>query len=108
MNFFEKLKQYGEDTTKFYENFKGLEEPVPFNEYFKNQDVRVVQVYCLTDDGFDAGFCGVFSWKDNIITPLDGDTYNEKMLVYGYRWFSFENSHHDEEKALNIVVGEDW
>ena len=93
-----KEKQEGENQF----SRKLLAKPVKFNQLFADQDINLVQVH--SDFGkVPVGFCGVFSWKDNKITPLDYDSYNPEMLVYGYEWFKSEDSW-----ALEIFVGDDW
>lgn len=49
------------------------------------------------------GFCGVFSWINNVLTPLDHDSYSDETLVYGYSWFKNEIS----DRCLDILV-EEW
>lgn len=85
-----------------YENFTVVEDPIPFKEMFKDKNIETVQVHesCLYDGEHMVGFCGVFSWKKNILIPGDGDSYNPNMLVLGYEWFN--------ENGLDILVGNDW
>ena len=55
-------------------------------------------------DGDDdiVGFCGVVSWIDGKLTPLDHDSYYPSMKVYGY-----EESNNNGETILDILVL-DW
>lgn len=92
-----------------YKDFAFLEKPMPFNTVFKNTDISTVQVHSshiIEQDDYVGlvGFCGVFSWKDNKLTPLDGDSYNEKMSVLGFSWFKDD----DGNRCLDILVGNDW
>ena len=88
-----------------YSDFKILDTPVPFAEWAKGKKYLTVQVHDTTvykwDDGADIlGFVGVFEWKDNALTPLDGDTYNPDMPVIGYEEF---------EDGVDILVeGGKW
>ena len=88
-----------------YSDFKILDTPVPFAVWAKDKDYYVVQVHDTTvykwGDGADIlGFVGVFEWKDNVLTPLDGDTYHELMPVIGYE---------EDEDVLDILVeGGKW
>lgn len=88
-----------------YADFKMLDSPVPFAEWAKGKSYPTVQVHDTTvykwDDGTDIiGFVGVFEWKDNALTPIDGDTYNELMPVIGYE---------EDEGILDILVeGGKW
>lgn len=75
-----------------YADFVLLDTPVPFSVWAKDKDYPTVQVHDTTvykwEDGADIlGFVGSFKWKDNALTPLDGDTYNELMPVIGYEEF---------------------
>lgn len=74
---------------------KMLEKPQKFNELFRDQDLTVV-VRSLHEN---IGFCGAFLWKNNIVIPLDYDSYSEKMTVYGYERI---------EDSVEILVGNDW
>ena len=88
-----------------YSNFKILDTPVPFAEWAKDKDWPTVQVHDTTLYKFDygtdiVGFVGVFEWKDNVLTSLDGDTYNPDMPVIGYEEF---------EDGVDILVeGGKW
>ena len=92
--------------TERYKTFTILEEPKKFRDMFRDQDIPVVQLHSVQvyGDGSDiVGFCGVFQWKDNAITPIDGDIYSQDVEVLGYEWFE-----HQGEKCLDILVGDDW
>lgn len=69
-----------------------FDEPVMFDEYFRDKDYDVVQVHDInpiTEKIPDpVGFVGQFSWKSNTITPLDGDSYTSKMPIYGFEEFT--------------------
>ncbi len=93
-----------------YKNFTLLDESKPFNEFFKNQSFDCVQVHCVTpldnhpDDVY--GWCGSFAWNNNTLKPLDGDSYNEKVMILGYT--EFTNSKAGVDKGLEILVENDW
>lgn len=90
-----------------YEDFTFFDEPVMFNEFFKDSDYDVVQIHDINKlhiKGHEdeiVGFAGSFKWKDNTLFSLDGDSYTEKMKVYGYELFDYEG-----EKGLDILVKE--
>lgn len=87
-----------------YQNFTIVEDLISFNEMFKDTTIDVVQVHSVEVIADTiVGFCGVFKWDKNILTPLDGDSYFEKVKVLGYNWFD-----HDGDKCLDILVGDDW
>ena len=83
-----------------YKNFTVLKEPTDFCKLFKDKNFGLVQVHTYIDD---VGFCGAFGWKNNKLESLDGDSYNEEMIVYAYSTFGEKG-----KEALDIVVGEDW
>lgn len=89
-----------------YSDFTLLENAEPFNTLFADQHIALVQVHStqIIDDNYIVGFCGQFAWKDNILTPLDGDTYNPKMDVWGYDWF--DDGHLG--KCLEVLAGNNW
>ena len=91
-----------------YSSFIILKEPVSFLKLFQGKDIPCVQLHSIEMCSFDdtagiVGFCGSFSWINDRIKSLDGDSYTTSMNVYGYEWFD-----HDGEKCLDILVGEDW
>ena len=93
-----------------YKNFKLLDTPTPFDVLMKDKNFEVVQIHSAQIIKIDentndiVGFCGQFLWKDNELKPLDGDSYNPHMAVYGYeKW-----SHESIKNGLDILVGEDW
>jgi len=91
---------------KRYSMFTFLPDPVPFNELFADRDIPLVQVHSAEEAGGSiVGFCGVFGWKDNVLTPLDHDSYNPKMPVIGYSHFKPEGM---DTECLDIIVGDDW
>ena len=90
-----------------YASFNLLDKPVPFDVLMKDKDFKFIQVYStkIVDGGNDiVGFCGEFSWIDNKLEPLDGDSYNPHMTVYGYEKWSCNLI----QEGLNILVGDDW
>ena len=99
--------------SKRYKNFiffdKPEDKPVPFSTLMRDEDIDYVQVHLLQayeNNGYTniIGFSGVFEWKNNILKPLDGDTYNSECLVYGCQWFKTK----DNKRGLDILVNEDW
>lgn len=98
-----------------YKDFTILDNPVPFNEFAKDQDIQLVQTHStqIVQVGneppykkFIIGFCGQFGWKDNKLNSLDGDSYSDSMMVLGYEWFT--NEEKGITKGLDILTGEDW
>lgn len=107
-----------------YKDFEILDKPIPFSEFAKDKDWDLVQVHSTqvinigeiesddthTDKYDILGFCGAFSWRDNTLQSLDGDTYNENMLVLGYN--EFQGFHTvdtvSNRLGLDILVGDDW
>ena len=85
-----------------YKDFTVVDRLQEFEDMFIDKDIDYVQVHMISDDTII--FCGAFMWKNNELTPLDGDSYNKRTLVYGYDWF--ENKSGD--KCLDILVGNDW
>ena len=75
-----------------YSDFTYFDEPVMFDEYFKDKNYDVVQVYDISpiSDKYPEpiGFAGKFEWKANTITPLDGDSYTSQMPIYGFEEFT--------------------
>ena len=94
-------------TNERYKDFTLLECPVRFKDMQADNDIDVVQLHDIYPCGDNeiVGFCGICSWKDNILTSLDGDSYTDEMLVYGYSWFT--NEEEGITKGLDILV-EDW
>ncbi len=92
-----------------YRGFCWLHEPQKFKDFFRGNNIDVVQVHTCEPVYNDkneiiaiVGFCGIFKWHRNILTPLDGDSYSDETLVYGFNFFG------DEETRLDILVGNDW
>lgn len=87
-----------------YEDFTFLEIPIRFKDMQADNNIKVVQLHSIEPVGADdiVGFCGVCSWIDNTIAPLDGDSYSAEMLVYGYEWFD----DNDYGRCLDILVKE--
>lgn len=94
-----------------YDDFTFLDEPLPFKLCFKDKNFDKVQLHFITDISSPSsaravGCCGYFSWKDNTLTPLDDDTYNENVYVFGYkRW---NRAKDNVEYDLDIIVEDDW
>lgn len=102
------LKDLIKDSER-YRDFVIFDEPVVFCEYFKDDDADIVQLHSIqTCDTLGGkkffGFCGVCTWFHNKLTPRDGDSYTEKMLIYGYDWFKTEGG----GCGLDVLVGSDW
>lgn len=94
-----------------YENFTILEQPVKFNEFFKNKNLDCVQIhssqiYQHENKNYIVGFCGAFSWINNILQPLDGDSYNVEMTIYGYEYFT--NHEENVHSGVEVLVADDW
>lgn len=94
-----------------YKNFTILDKPVKFNELFNNKDFDCVQVHSTQvikheNKHYFVGFCGVFSWLNNTLKSLDGDSYNEEMTVCGYKYFV--NKEKNVHSGIDILVGDDW
>lgn len=87
-----------------YSNFTVLNKPVPFNKAFSGMDIPIVQVHMVDSENISeiCGFCGGFEWVGDRLRPLDGDSYDPEMLVYGYNWFMCECGN-----GLDILVS-DW
>lgn len=96
-----------------YKSFTLLDNPKPFNVLYDGQDIDYVQVHSIQTYTYKeettkektaiVGFCGAFLWKNNQIVSIDNDTYNPDMIIYGYDWFDYKG-----DKALDILVGDDW
>jgi hypothetical protein len=98
-----------------YKGFTILDNPVPFNEFAKDQDIQLVQLHStqIIQVGneppykkFIIGFWGQFEWKNNKLNSLDGDSYSDSMMVLGHKWFT--NEEEGITKGLDILTGEDW
>lgn len=91
-----------------YKDFILFKTPIPFNEWQKNKDIKCVQLHSIEVDRINykyiLGFCGQFAWENNQVHSLDGDSYNESVLVYGYQWYWSIGGYN----GLNILVGNDW
>ena len=92
------------ESDKRYNDFTIVDDPVRFTEMFAGQDISYVEVFSIWNlSGEPAGyFCGAFQWKDNDIISLDGDSYEDDMVVYAYKWIP-----DGEDNALLICVY-DW
>ena len=89
-----------------YKNFKLLDNPMKFSELFADYDDIKVETHSTGIWEIDGkkslvGFCGIFKWKDKKAVPLDGDSYNKDVTIFGYRWWL-------EDALLFILVGNDW
>jgi hypothetical protein len=87
-----------------YLGFTCLDEYVDFGTMFCNKDYDVVQIHDITPVGDNdiIGFAGIFAWKDNVITSLDGDSYTPHMKICGYKEFE-----KDKERCLDVLT-EEW
>ena len=94
-------KTYSNDN-KSFEDFKILDKPVEFCQFFKDQNLDIVQVYSKINTG-DIIFCGIFEWSNNQAFSLDGDNFNERMLIYGY---CFDDD--KEVKSCYILTDNNW
>lgn len=90
-------------TNPRYKNFQCFERPIAFNELFRDTDYDVVQVHDMMPLDDPVGFVGVFKWKSNALTPLDGDTYNANMPVWGFNVFINK----DMQECLD-VLSDNW
>lgn len=103
------LKEIIKNSNK-YNGFKLLDKPVSFKELFNDEKFDCVQLHSTQIVSYDndtkdiIGFCGAFSWIDNVIKSLDGDSYSDSFIVIGYKRFEFQ----DSDKCIDILVGEDW
>ena len=93
---------------KEFNDFKYLEKPQCFCSLFFGKDLPLVQLYDSTivpagSLEFPIGFAGSFKWEHNKTVPLDGDSYDERMLVYATR--EWENN---GKKGIDILVEGDW
>ena len=88
-----------------YNKFAFFESPVWFEEYFKDKDYSIVQLYDIRPISEHIpdpiGFVGKFKWKSNKLTPLDGDSYTEHMPIYGYHEFE-----HDGQTFVSVLTDE--
>ncbi len=89
MKLMERLLEQTNATIHFYEMFTFFEYPeiVSFNDFFRNKDFQFVQVYNFskaTKSGMTMVYRGVFSWKNNEIISLDGNSYDKKMNLCGF------------------------
>ena len=88
-----------------YSDFTYFENPIMFNEYFKDKDydtVQIIDIRPISDIYPDPiGFVGKFEWKSNTITSLDGDSYTEHMPIYGYHEFE-----HDGQACVSVLTDE--
>ena len=93
---------------KRYSDFIFLNKPEKFKDLFNNKTYDCVQVHDLTPIGGSdvVGFAGQFSWHENKIKSLDGDSYTSGMSIYGYKEFTFED-HEEILLGLDILV-EEW
>ena len=91
-----------------YKGFIYFKKPVKFDEYFKNQTFDLVQLHDIdiAPCGSFIGFCGSFSWQNNTIKPLDGDSYTPNMNIFGFREFAYDD--HDEEMSGLDILTDSW
>ena len=90
-----------------YFDFTYLDEVVFFDEYFKDKNYSVVQVHdirpCTEKYIEPIGFVGHFKWVKNVLTPLDGDSYEAHMPIYGYHKFK-----DNEGKMCLDILTDEW
>ncbi len=75
-----------------YKDFIHLDTPTPFSTWAKGKEYETVQVHDSSVFEFDGqegilGFVGVFTWKNDTLSPLDGDVYDPDMPVIAYEEF---------------------
>lgn len=70
---------------RYYKDFTFLVEPAPFNKLFRDEKFDLVRVNLI--QYIPVGITGRFAWADGIISTLNGDSYDEKALVWGYDKF---------------------
>lgn len=96
------------DKSGRYSEFVFLDEAKPFNELFKDEEFDCVQthstqIFDYGDGEKDiCGFNGQFAWKNNELTSLDGDSYDDAMLVIGYE--KFTNEEYDVKSGIDVLV----
>ena len=89
-----------------YQGFKFLSEPTSFKKLFAKTDIPVVNIYdcgLIEKDqplfgNAIIGFVGGFSWLGGNRISLDGDSYDDP-LVLGYKWYYRRNV-----RCLSILV----
>ena len=92
------------DKSGRYSEFVFLDEAKPFNELFKDEEFDCVQthstqIFDYGDGEKDiCGFNGQFAWKNNELTSLDGDSYDD----IGYE--KFTNEEYDVKSGIDILV----
>lgn len=95
--------------SKRYQHFDLiLDNPQSFDVLFQNQNFNSVHVHDTTIIESQTysdiiGYCGEFSWENNILQSLDGDTYNKNMTILGYNKYTIGT-----KTGLEILVGNDW
>ena len=93
-----------------YSEFTLLDEPIPFKDLFKDENFDCVQLHSAQIFSYKngikdiVGFCGAFSWMNNVIKSLDGDSYNDSVAVLGYERFTIK----DKNNCIDTLVGDDW
>ena len=90
-----------------YSNFTYLDNPLTFNEFFKDKDYDVVQIHDIRSISEfipdPIGFVGKFKWKSNTITSLDEDSYTDKMPIWGFE----EYTNKDGMKCIDVLT-DNW
>lgn len=103
------LKEIIKNSNK-YSDFILLNKPASFKELFNDEKFDCVQLHSTQIVSYDndtkdiIGFCGAFSWIDNVVKSLDGDSYNDNFIVVGYKKFESQ----DGDKCIDVLVGDDW
>lgn len=92
-----------------YNEFTLLDKPISFKELFKDENFDCVQLHSTHILSYKngvkdiVGFCGVFSWINNTIESLDGDSYRDNFNLLGYKRVTTQ----DKDKCIDILT-EDW
>lgn len=108
-DFMSELKEIIKNSDR-YNKFTLLDEPISFEELFKDENFDCVQLHSTHIFSYKngvqdiVGFCGVFSWINNDIKSLDGDSYSDNFKVIGYERFTTQ----DKDKCIDILVDDDW
>ena len=78
-----------------------------FSEFFKDRDYDMVQIHDIRPISESIpdpiGFVGKFKWKSNTITSLDGDSYTDKMPIWGFEEYTSK----DGMKCIDILT-DNW
>lgn len=86
-----------------YKDFIFFDKEVKFSDFFKDKTIEMIKVHDVTpifDNADIIGYAGEFHWENNEITPLDGDSYNQDMHIWGY--------HELDPNGYIEILTEDW